>query len=224
MAVVHNGIFKRKKYSYDWCPTPVYFKSLLLVIYLSAFETIINFVVEKLSLIGFTSFGFAQNTILDFQNTILNSYMCISSTNATKMDVSETLHFFFFKGRKYCVKRKKMLDTCRYCVVRVKHFTKENCLPFTSHNHEFELRIEKYFDNIVWKEKNLVSSIFFFPPTTLSKSSFLWKPSLGDSVVSVSDSWPGGYEFETHLRWTFCQAYFHLSPLVKHVRKIVSGF
>ena len=31
------------------------------------------FVVEKLSLIGSTYFGFAQNTIHDFQNTKLNS-------------------------------------------------------------------------------------------------------------------------------------------------------
>ena len=31
------------------------------------------FVKEKLSLIGFTFFGFAQDTIHDFQNTVLNS-------------------------------------------------------------------------------------------------------------------------------------------------------
>ena len=31
------------------------------------------FVVEKMSLIGSTSFGFAQNMIRDFQNTVLNS-------------------------------------------------------------------------------------------------------------------------------------------------------
>ena len=37
-----------------------------------------------MSFIGSTSFGFAQNTIHDFQNTILN-LVDVSSTNATKM-------------------------------------------------------------------------------------------------------------------------------------------
>ena len=32
------------------------------------------FVIETLDLIGFTFFGFAQNTMHDFQNTVLNSY------------------------------------------------------------------------------------------------------------------------------------------------------
>ena len=43
------------------------------------------------------------------------------------------------------------------------------------------------------------------------------------SVVSVSDSWPGGCEFDTRLRRTFFSAYFHLSHL-KHVRIEVCGF
>ena len=37
-----------------------------------------------MSLTGFTSFGFAQNTIHDFRNTVLNSMVALSSTNATK--------------------------------------------------------------------------------------------------------------------------------------------
>ena len=37
-------------------------------------------------------------------------------------------------------------------------------------------------------------------------------------------SWPGGCEFKTQLRQTFFLAYFHLSPLLKHVRKVVGGF
>ena len=37
-------------------------------------------------------------------------------------------------------------------------------------------------------------------------------------------SWPGGCEFDIRLRWTFFPAYFRLSPLQKHVRKVVSGF
>ena len=39
---------------------------------LSAIETLICR--RKMSLIGFTSFGFAQNMIHDFHNTVLNSY------------------------------------------------------------------------------------------------------------------------------------------------------
>ena len=43
----------------------------LLIIYLSAMERLICR--REMSLIGSTSFGFAQNTIHDFQNTVLNS-------------------------------------------------------------------------------------------------------------------------------------------------------
>ena len=43
-------------------------------------------------------------------------------------------------------------------------------------------------------------------------------------VVSMSDSLPGGCEFDPRLRRTFFPAYFHLSPLQKHVRKVVCGF
>ena len=49
----------------------VYFHTLLLFIYLSAIERLICR--REMSLIGSTSFGFAQNTIHDFQNTVLNS-------------------------------------------------------------------------------------------------------------------------------------------------------
>ena len=42
-----------------------------LMTYLSGIKYL--FVMRKLSLIGSTSFGFAQNTIHDFQNTVLNS-------------------------------------------------------------------------------------------------------------------------------------------------------
>ena len=44
------------------------------------------------------------------------------------------------------------------------------------------------------------------------------------SVASVSDSWPGGYEFDPWLKRLFFPAYFRLSPLQKHVRKVVGGF
>ena len=49
----------------------------------------------------------------------------------------------------------------------------------------------------------------------------------GGSEVSVLDSWPGGCEFDPWLRRFFFLAYFHLSPLQKHVkcvRKVVGGF
>ena len=44
------------------------------------------------------------------------------------------------------------------------------------------------------------------------------------SVVSVSDSRPGGCEFDPRLRRLFFPAYFGLSPLQKHVREVVGGF
>ena len=51
-----------------------------------------------------------------------------------------------------------------------------------------------------------------------------WVPRPGGSVMSVSYSWPGGCEFGNRLRWNFFQAYFRLSPLQNHVRKVVGGF
>ena len=42
-------------------------------------------------------------------------------------------------------------------------------------------------------------------------------------MVSISDSRPGGCEFDNRLKQTFFVAYFRLSPL-KHVRKVVDGF
>ena len=44
------------------------------------------------------------------------------------------------------------------------------------------------------------------------------------SVVSAPDSWPGGCEFDPRLRRLFFPAYFHLSPLQKHLRKVVGDF
>ena len=49
-------------------------------------------------------------------------------------------------------------------------------------------------------------------------------PSPGGSVVSVLDSWPGGCEFDSRFRQTSFPAFFHLSPLQKHVRKVIGGF
>ena len=53
------------------CPDSVYFNTLLLIICLRAIETLVCR--REMSLIGSTSFDFAQNTIHDFQNTVLNS-------------------------------------------------------------------------------------------------------------------------------------------------------
>ena len=49
-------------------------------------------------------------------------------------------------------------------------------------------------------------------------------PRLGGSVVSVLDSWLGGCEFDPRLKRLFFPANFRLSPLQKHVRKVVGGF
>ena len=43
-------------------------------------------------------------------------------------------------------------------------------------------------------------------------------------MMSMSDSRPGGCEFDPRLRQLFFQAYLCLSPLQKHVRKVVGGF
>ena len=48
----------------------LYFHTLLLIIYLIAIETLICR--REMSLMGPTFFGFAQNTIHDFKNTVLN--------------------------------------------------------------------------------------------------------------------------------------------------------
>ena len=52
----------------------------------------------------------------------------------------------------------------------------------------------------------------------------LFVPHPGGSVVSVSDSRPAGCKFDPQLRQLFFPAYFRLSPLQKHVRKVVGGF
>ena len=62
---------KKRKYCNHRCHDCVDFNTLLLILYLSAIETLVCR--REMSLIGITSFGFAQNTIHDFQNTVLNS-------------------------------------------------------------------------------------------------------------------------------------------------------
>ena len=70
IAVIY--IFSNKKRCCNHrCPDSVYSNTLLLIIYLSATETLICR--REMSLTGCISFGFAQNTIHDFQNTVMNS-------------------------------------------------------------------------------------------------------------------------------------------------------
>ena len=68
------GIFSEKRKCCNHrCSDSVYFNTLLLrvIIYLSAIETLICR--KDMSLIRSTSSGFAQNTMHDFQITVLNS-------------------------------------------------------------------------------------------------------------------------------------------------------
>ena len=75
---------KRKSCNHRY-PDSVYFHMLLLITYLSAIETLVCG--RKMGLIGSTSFGFAQKTIHDFQNTVLNSLWHCHRINATKIVV-----------------------------------------------------------------------------------------------------------------------------------------
>ena len=70
MVVIGISNEKRKCCNHQ-CPYPVYFHTLLLAIYLGAIETLICR--REMSLIGSTSFGFVQNMMHDFQNTVFNS-------------------------------------------------------------------------------------------------------------------------------------------------------
>ena len=78
-----------------------------------------------------------------------------------------------------------------------------------------------------WKNwfnmKKMIANIFFLLLLFWTQSRHKLAR-LGGSVVSVSDSWPGGYEFDPQLRRLFFPAYFRLSPLQKCVRKVVGGF
>ena len=65
---------KRKCCSHR-CPDSVYFNTLLLIIYLSAIETLVC--CREMSLIGSTSFGFAQKYGIELK-------VALPSTNATK--------------------------------------------------------------------------------------------------------------------------------------------
>ena len=61
----------------------------------------------------------------------------------------------------------------------------------------------------------------FFPYNDTSLNSKTLVPHQGGSVVNASNSWPGGCEFHTRFKRTSFPAYFHISPLLKHLRKVV---
>ena len=86
---------------------------------------------------------------------------------------------------------------------------------------------ENPFENIVGKGENAGNQHFlFFPQCFLPfpKQISIFDSHLNGSVVRVSDSWPGGCEFDPLLKWLFFLAYFRLSSLQKHVRKVVGCF
>ena len=71
---------------------------------------------------------------------------------------------------------------------------------------------------------NVFASIFINTITPILVYIIEFVPRPGGTVVRVSCLSPGGCKFETQLRRTFFPAYFRLSPLLKHVRKVVGGF
>ena len=74
-------IFNKKRKCFNHrCPDSLYFNKLLLIIYLSATETLTCICRREMSLMGSISFSFPQNPIHDFQNTILNSDKCHNKT------------------------------------------------------------------------------------------------------------------------------------------------
>ena len=77
------GHFQWKKKSCNHrCPNSIYFHTLFLIIYLSAIER--HICRREMSLIGSTSFGFAQNTMHDFSKYRIELIVAFSLTNATK--------------------------------------------------------------------------------------------------------------------------------------------
>ena len=67
-------------------------------------------------------------------------------------------------------------------------------------------------------------AILLLPYDISKQKSIPTLPHPGGSVVSTLDSWPGSCELDPRLRRSFFLAYFRLSPLQKHVRKVVGGF
>ena len=68
------------------------------------------------------------------------------------------------------------------------------------------------------------SLLYHFSKNPFPQSGYAYLSYLPGWLSGVSDSGPGGCEFDPRLRRTFFPAYFRISPLQKHERKVVSGF
>ena len=131
---------------------------------------------------------------------------------------------------------KKVVSKLRQGVkVKVDIVTSDIKIYYTGKFKDFTARyIIKIIKNIVRNgEENVSNKYFLLFPQPLSTFSNLFvvctnfkieNPHPDSSMVSVCDSWPGGCEFDTRLRQTVFPAYLRLSPLLKHVRKVVGGF
>ena len=75
-------IFNIKEYSYDRCPDPFYFDTLLLIIYLSAIETLICHKEIEFNRVYFLRFCTKYHTW--FSNYHMELIVALSSINATK--------------------------------------------------------------------------------------------------------------------------------------------
>ena len=84
---------EKKKCCNHRCPDSVYFNTLLLIVYLSAIETLTCR--GEMTLTGSTSFGFAQNMIHDFQNTVLNLlWHCLRQMpQKSSLEIKKILYF-----------------------------------------------------------------------------------------------------------------------------------
>ena len=97
-----------------------------------------------------------------------------------------------------------------------------------------------HFNPSIFKpKKKLLKTSFYSAEISLFSQYFLYYriPHFSNLCLSTYASAPPGwlssehvglmtwwYEFDPWLRQTFFLVYFHLSPLLKHVRKVVSGF
>ena len=75
-----------------------------------------------------------------------------------------------------------------------------------------------FFGVFIWR--NVVGKKYVFSVSFV----FFRGPRQGGSVMIMLDSRPVACEFDPWLRQSFFPAYFHLSPLLKHVRKVVGSF
>ena len=84
---------------------------------------------------------------------------------------------------------------------------------------------KKDFKTLRKKEKMLVTSIFSFSLRYFLLSHTITIISGTFCSARVAQWWAcWTHDLETRLRQNFFPAYFHLSPLLKHVRKVIGGF